>query len=59
MIGDDDLRDCFAMMLTVGFAMRGEINPKAIWEITDLIIEARNKVEPEIGIVAVKTRRRK
>jgi hypothetical protein len=59
MIGDDDLRDCFAMMLTVGFAMRGEINPKAIWEITDLIIEARNNKEPEVGIVAVKSRRRK
>jgi len=59
MIGDDDLRDCFAMMLTMGFAVKGEINPKAVWEIADLIIEERNKVEPEVGIVAAKTRRRK
>lgn len=55
---EEDLRDCFAMMLTVGFAMKGEINPKAIWEIADLIIEARNK-EPEDddGIVAIKKKR--
>jgi hypothetical protein len=58
-MNEEDLRDCFAMMLTMGFAVKGEINPKAVWEIADLIIEERNKVEPEIGIVAVKSRRRK
>jgi hypothetical protein len=60
MIGDDDLRDCFALMLTMGFAVKGEINPKAIWEIADLMMEAR-KAEPEAedGIVAIKPRKRK
>lgn len=58
-MNDEDRRDCFAFMLTVGFAMKGEINPKAIWDIADMLVEARNKVEPEVGIVAVKARRRK
>jgi hypothetical protein len=58
-MNEEDLRDCFAMMLTIGFAVKGEINPKAIWEIADLLVEARDKTEPEVGIVAVKSRRRK
>lgn len=46
-----DLRDCFAFMLTVGFAMKGEINPKAIWEIADMLVEAQNAEEDsEVGI---------
>jgi hypothetical protein len=57
-MNDQDLRDCFAMMLTVGFAMKGEINPKAIWEIADMIIEARVKKEPEVGIKTVKRTRK-
>jgi hypothetical protein len=44
-------------MLTVGFAMKGEINPKAIWEIADLIVEERNKKDEEDGIVAIKKKR--
>ena len=57
-MNDQDLRDCFAFMLTVGFAMKGEINPKAIWEIADMLVEARNK-EPEDGggIATIKKRR--
>ncbi len=58
-MNDEDRRDCFAFMLTVGFAMKGEINPKAIWEIADMLVEARNKTEPEEGIVAIKKRVRK
>ena len=55
-----DLRDCFAFMLTVGFAMKGEINPKAIWDIADMLVEARSaEPEQEVGIVAAKTRRKK
>jgi hypothetical protein len=56
-MNENDLRDCFAFMLTVGFAMKGEINPKAIWEIADMLVDARNaedEEEPEVGIVAVK-----
>lgn len=57
-MNNEDLRDCFAFMLTVGFAMKGEINPKAIWEIADMLVESR-KAEPEEGIVAIKKRVRK
>jgi hypothetical protein len=58
-MNDQDLRDAFALMLTAGFALKGEINPKAIWEIADMLVEAR-KAEPEVeeGIVAVKPKRK-
>jgi hypothetical protein len=59
-MNDEDLRDCFAMMLTVGFSMKGEINPKAIWEIADMIMEARKKEkenEEDSGIAAVVPKR--
>lgn len=52
-MNEEDLRNCFAMMLTMGFAVKGEINPKAVWEIADMIMEAR-KAEDESGIAAVK-----
>jgi hypothetical protein len=39
-------------MLTIGFAMKGDINPKAIWEIADMIVDARKPVEA--GITAIK-----
>ena len=55
-MNDQDRRDCFAFMLTVGFAMKGEINPKAIWEIADMLVEARSPKE-ELGIAAIKKRR--
>ena len=59
-MNENDLRDCFAFMLTVGFAMKGDINPKAVWEIADLLVEARNaEPEQEVGIAAVKQRRKK
>ena len=59
-MNDEDLRQAFALMLTAGFAMKGEINPKAIWEIADMIIEARDaEPEQEVGIVAAKPRRKK
>jgi hypothetical protein len=57
-MNDQDLRDCFAFMLTVGFAMKGEINPKAIWEIADMLVEAR-KQEETVGLPAIKKRVRK
>jgi hypothetical protein len=52
-MNEEDLRDCFALVLTMGFAVKGEINPKAIWEIADMMLEAR-KPKDETGIVAVK-----
>jgi hypothetical protein len=57
-MNDQDRRDCFAFMLTVGFAMKGEINPKAIWEMADMLVEARN-APPEEGIVAIKRKTKK
>jgi hypothetical protein len=60
-MNEEDLRDCFALMLTVGFAVKGDINPKAIWEIADMMIESRKHKEKEdeedIGIVAVVPKR--
>ena len=54
-MNENDLKDAFALMLTVGFAMKGEINPKAIWEIADMIVEARNKEDD--GIATIKKRK--
>ena len=56
-MNEEDLRDCFALMLTMGFAVKGEINPKAIWEIADMMLEAR-KPKDETGIAAVKRTRK-
>jgi hypothetical protein len=67
-MNEEDLRDCFAM-----FALHGLLPDfKGIYEAdnmqrltelayktADAMLEARNKTEPEIGIVAVKSRRRK
>jgi hypothetical protein len=63
MIGDDDLRDCFAMFAMLGWAMNGDYTkeeiPRMSYDLADAMLEARVKREPEIGIVAAKTRRRK
>jgi hypothetical protein len=68
MIGDDDLRDCFAMFAINGIIARGGLHPELMpeeamarraYEVADAMLEARNKKEPEVGIVAAKTRRRK
>ena len=60
-MNDKDLRDCFALMLTVGFAIKGDINPKAIWEISDMMVESRKQKEKEneedIGIAAIVPKR--
>jgi hypothetical protein len=60
-MNENDLRDCFALMLTAGFAMKGEINPKAIWDIADMMIEARKHKEKDdeenSGITAVVPKR--
>ena len=56
-MNENDLRDAVALMLTAGFAMKGEINPKAIWEIADMIVEARSQTESDDGIVAIKKRK--
>jgi hypothetical protein len=68
MIGDDDLRDCFAMFALHGLLpdFKGIYEPENMERLTslayktaDAMMEARNRQEPEVGIVAAKTRRRK
>lgn len=60
-MNDEDLRNGFAFMLAAGFAIKGEINPKAIWEIADMLVEERkskeNENEEDVGIVAVAPKR--
>lgn len=52
-------------ILFAGFALAGAImskdswTPKKIWDIADDMVEAKDNQEPEVGIVAVKSRRRK
>lgn len=58
-MNDQDLRDCFALMLTVGLAIdNGDINPKSVWKVADALVAAR-KPKEELGIVAVKRGRKK
>jgi hypothetical protein len=60
-MNEEDLRDCFAMFALNGLISRGSVwEAKEIWDIADAMIEARKKKEePEEGIVAIKTRKRK
>jgi len=60
-MNENDLRDCFAMFALNGLLSRASVfDAKEVWEIADAMIEAR-KAEPEqeVGIVAVKSRRKK
>ena len=60
-MNEKDLRDAFAMFALAGAVMRGEMfEPKELWRLADMMLEARNE-EPveEVGIVAAKTRRKK
>lgn len=63
MIGDDDLRDCFAMFALNGILSCnydvGEDPAVLAYKYADEMMEARKKVTPEVGIAAVKSRRRK
>lgn len=64
MIGDDDLRDCFAMFALCGILSCDysvdEEPAKLAYKYADEMMEARRAPrEPEVGIVAVKARRRK
>jgi hypothetical protein len=59
-MNEKDLRDCFAMFLSVGMLMKyKELDPKMIWDMADAMIETRNKDDgEELGIAAVKPKRR-
>lgn len=62
-MNEEDLRDCFAMFAMLGWAMNGDYTkeeiPRMSYDLADAMLEARNKREPEVGIVAVKSRRKK
>jgi len=63
-MNENDLRDCFAMFAMVGLFMKGigldDESAKQCWDAADRMLEARSKEpEQEIGIVAVKSRRKK
>jgi hypothetical protein len=63
-MNENDLRDCFAMFAMLGWAMNGDFHeteiPNKAYKLADAMLEAR-KAEPEqeVGIVAVKSRRKK
>lgn len=62
-MNEEDLRDCFAMfalcgILSCDYAVDEE-PAKLAYKYADEMLEARAKREPEVGIVAVKTRRKK
>lgn len=62
-MNEKDLRDCFAMFAMLSKFYRADdysINAKECYVIADAMLEARKaEPEPEVGIVAVKSRRRK
>jgi hypothetical protein len=60
-MNENDLRDCFAMFIVNGLISRSSaFDMDEVWQMADAMLEAR-KAEPEqeIGIVAVKSRRKK
>ena len=68
-MNENDFRDVAAMFAMMGILIRGGYNPQLLpkegiareaYSQADAMIEARNKEpEPEVGIVAAKTRRKK
>ena len=60
-MNENDLRQAFALMLTVGLGIdNADINPRTVWKIADALVAAQYEdPEPEVGIVAVKKRRTK
>ena len=68
MATDDELRDFFAAFAMNGIMARSRLHPQLIpeegmarraYEVADAMMEARNPKEPEAGLAAVKTRRKK
>tara|TARA_R110000868_G_C10743922_1_gene752629 strand:+ start:486 stop:701 length:216 start_codon:yes stop_codon:yes gene_type:complete len=68
MTTDDELRDFFAAFAMNGIIARGGLHPELMpeeamarraYELADEMIEARKPKEPEVGIAAIKSRRKK
>lgn len=64
-MNEQDLRDCFAMFALIGVRSTTDMEYQAKWcyKMADAMLEARKAEpesdEPEVGIVAVKSRRKK
>jgi len=62
-MNENDLRDCFAMFAMLSKFYRAEeysVNAKECYIIADAMLKARSEEpEQEVGIVAVKSRRKK
>jgi hypothetical protein len=61
-MNEKDLRDCFAMFAMMGLVINENRSavPEMAYQLADAMLEARNKEpEQEVGIVAVKSRRKK
>ena len=55
-MNDKDLRQAFALMLTVGLE---NVDPKSVWKMADALVAAQHEEpEQEVGIVAAKPKRR-
>jgi hypothetical protein len=55
-MNDQDLRQAFALMLTVGLAIdNGDIDPQGVWKMADALVDAQ-KPKEEAGITAIKRR---
>jgi hypothetical protein len=68
MATDDELRDFFAAFAMNGIIARGGLHPELMpeeamarrsYEVADEMMEARKQDEPEVGIAAIKSRRKK
>lgn len=68
MIEDNELRDFFAAFAMNGIMARSRLHPQLIpeegmarraYEVADEMIKARKQKEPEAGLAAVKTRKKK
>ena len=63
-MNEEDLRDCFAMFASLRIGLDGSpdvmlASAERCYAFADAMLEARNKKEPEEGIVAIKKRVRK
>jgi len=68
MENDDELRDVFAMFAMNGIIARGGLHPELMpeeamarraYQVADAMMEVRKQKEPEAGLAAIKTRRKK
>lgn len=60
-MSEDDLRDCFAMFAITGLIMKGGVSDEICtiaYRLADEMLDARKKKEPDVGITAVKPKRR-